>query len=96
MSIELKTRGLYSLRRSPDSPKIPQENLSTLNFLDIQTHLLLSPITTGFISSIKVSMKSLLIVKTISMVILMILFLALEYSSSDFPNNATQKVSSRY
>ena len=61
---------------------------SSIIFRDIQTHPPLSPITTGFISSIEVSMKSLWVVKTSSMVIFVDLVLALEYWSSDVPNSA--------
>ena len=73
-----------------------QKNLLTIRFLDIQTHLPLSPITTSFMSSIRVSMKSLLDVKTFSIVILPILVLVLEYWSSNFLNNARYSVSFWY
>ena len=72
------------------------KNLKLLIFHDIQIHPHISPITTGFISSIKVSIKSFLVVETLSMKMLSILFLALEYWQSDLPNNAIHNVLSRY
>ena len=93
--VEVENHWFCSLHQSPDSPKFP-ESLSSIIFLDIQTHPPLSPITTSFISSIKVSIKSFLVVKTFSMVIFSNLFLALEHWPSDIPNNANYTVSSRY
>ena len=49
-----------------------QKNLLSIIFLDIQIHPPLSPITTGFLSFIKVLMKSFLVVRNFSMVKLLI------------------------
>ena len=65
--------------------QISQKSLSIV-FLDIQTYPPLSPIILGLIS-IEVSMKNFL-VKTFLIVMLSLLFLAVEYWPFDFPNNA--------
>ena len=64
--------------------------------LDIQAHAHFSPITTGFISFIKVWIKNFLVVETFSMEMLLILFLASENWPSDSSNNALCFVSSPY
>ena len=76
----------------PDDPK----NLLSTIFLDIQTHPPLSPITTGFISSIKVWIKSLLVVRRFLMVIMSILFFSMEHWLSDIKNFAIYQISPRY
>ena len=86
------------LHHCPDSPKFSKKPLIK-NFSRnsaIQTHPFLSSIATGFISSIKVSIKSFLVVEIFSNVILSILFLELEYWPSDIPRNAIYDVSIRY
>ena len=64
-------------------------------FLDFQTHLPLSPITTGLIFPVRVSMESLLVVKTFSMITLSIPFLAL-HSLRYSKKNPLCYVSSQY
>ena len=80
---------------SMDSPKLPKKPL-LINFFRLHTHSFLSPITTGFIFSIKISMKQFLVLKFFWMVILLIFFLALQYWPSDVPSNAIYDVSFRY
>ena len=94
-SIEVKVRGFCSLDQNPGSLKFPS-NIFSIIFLDIQTHPYLSPMTTGFISLIKVSIKNFSIVKTFSMETLSSLCLELKYWQPDIPNNAIYNVSSRY
>ena len=91
----MKNWGTFLLHQSLDRSKFPK-NLLLITFLDIQTHPFLPPIFTGFISSVKISVKNLLVVKTFSMVILLIFFLALEYWLADIPYNAIYDVSSRH
>ena len=62
-----------------------RKNLYSKIFLDLKTHLFLSPITAAFFSSIKVWRKNLLVAQTFSMVILSISDLALEDWLSDYP-----------
>ena len=64
----MKNRCFCSWHQSPDNAKSPKKNVQIF-FLDIQTHPHLLPITTGFISSIKVSMKIFLVMKNFRMVI---------------------------
>ena len=74
------------LLQYPDSQKLPKKPIK--NFSRLKNNSRLSPITTGFLSSIKIWMECPLVVKTFSMVILLILVLSLKYWPSDTPNNA--------
>ena len=81
-----------------------QEALPFKFFPDIETHLHLSPITKGFNSSIKVSVKNFLVVETFFSMpwhcrvedFLQILFLALDYWPSEVPNNVISDVPPRF
>ena len=82
-----ENRWFFLLHQNSDSPNFPRKKL-LLIFRDIQTHPQWSLKTTGFVSSIKVSMKNFLVVKTFPIKSLSILFLAFDYWSSDIPKNA--------
>ena len=92
--LRLKTVDFVRCMNS-DNPKVPRKPLK-INFPDIQTHPHLSTITTGFISFIKISFKSYLVVETFVIGRLSILYLALEYWQSNIPNNAIYNVSFPY
>ena len=73
-----------------------QKKPSQIIFLDIQIHLQLSPITTGFDSSIKVSIKAFFIAETFSMEKWSVFFSAFEYWPSDIPKKVVYNVSPRF
>ena len=94
-SIEVKTLGFCSLQQILDSPKIPKK-LPSKFFLDIQAHLPWSHITTGSISSIKISNRKLIVVKTNILGGSTVDFFSyISYWSSDGLIEAIFKVSSR-
>ena len=77
-SYEVENRSFFRCIRIAISLNF-QKNLLLISFLDIQSHPHLSPITTGFISSISVSIKKFSVLLIFSMEQLSILFLALEH-----------------
>ena len=91
----MKTRWFCLLDQSLDGPNIPKNILSKI-FLVFQTHPSLSTVITGWNFSIKMSTRSFLFGKTISIEILSIVFLPLDHWRADIPDNTLYNVSSRY